>query len=123
MSAAQKTLLGALAACAVVLVALTLHGLRDDPSSARATARASASVASTTPAETPPWQANAETPGGPLPGTVPVSHVDPPRPDAAMPMPPATVIEPPNPALHRLPMDNVGGVDSDRPARAVPGLD
>lgn len=32
-------------------------------------------------------------------------------------------VEPPNPATHRLPMHNPGGLDRYRPARPVPGLD
>lgn len=121
MSAGAKTLLGTLVVTVVVLVGLTVHGLREEvtPASASRTASVSAVVVGTS--EAAPWQA-AASPAAILPGTVPVSQIDPPRPDPAMPMP-AGPVPPPNPALHRPPLDNPGGVDGDRPARAVPGLD
>lgn len=52
-------------------------------------------------------------------GTVPVSQVDPPPPDptASVPSPP---VEPPNPAKHRPPIHNPGGVSRDRPERPAP---
>lgn len=37
--------------------------------------------------------------------------------------PPLRPVEPPNPATHRPPMDNPGGVNRDRPPRPVPGLE
>ena len=57
-------------------------------------------------------------------GAVQVDHVNPPPPPPAMyaPPPPAPT-SPPNPATNRPPRDNPGGVNSDRPARPVPGLD
>lgn len=36
---------------------------------------------------------------------------------------PPEPVEPPNPATHRPPMDNPGGLNRFRPARPVPGLD
>lgn len=118
MSALHKMLLGLLAACACVLVALTLHGLREaprpvtSPDSARpAPAEVTASI------ETTPWQPAPDTRTALPPGTVPVSQIDPPRPDPALSLPPSRVIEPANPALFRPPMDNPGGVDGDRPPR------
>jgi hypothetical protein len=120
MSAAQKTLLGALALTVALLVGLTVDGLREESSrGTRAAARASrAELPSAT--EPAPWHAAADEPVSELPpGTVPVSRIDPPRPDLAMPLPQRPV-EPPNPALHRPPMDNPGGVNGDRPERPSP---
>ena len=116
----MKTLLATLVIVVVVLVGLTVHGLREDssPASVSREAKTASPLAS---AETTPWQA-AASPETILPGTVPVSQIDPPRADPAMPMQ-ALPAPPPNPALHRPPMDNPGGVDGDRPARTVPGLD
>lgn len=117
----MKSILAALGLVVVVLVALTVHGLREQSSPETRTTERSARAPVTSVAEVAPWQAAAP-PEAMLPGTVPVSQIDPPRPDPTVPMPPA-VVEPPNPALHRPPMDNPGGVDGDRPARAVPALD
>lgn len=64
--------------------------------------------------ETPPWQAASKDTAIMPPGTVPVWRVDPPSPDPSAPLPPPPV-EPPNPAQHRPPIHNLGGVDRDRP--------
>lgn len=112
----MKTILAALAVAVVVLVALTLRGLRDDSSPAPNAARTARSVAVAASPSTA-WQAPIGTEeSDPMPGTVPVSQLDPPRPDPAMPMP-VLPAPPPNPALHRPPMDNPGGVNGDRPER------
>jgi hypothetical protein len=114
----QKTVLGGLLVAVAVLVGLTVSGLREEPAPPSASRRASppASAGAELARETPPWQTPPAT-KEPLPaGTVPVWRVDPPRPDPSAPMP-AAVVEPPNPATHRPPMDNPGGVNGDRPER------
>lgn len=128
-----RWLVGGLIVIAAALAVLTLRGLRE-PTGAATRTPAGASGAeragkATSPAatpgapEVPPWQASAAPRAGELlPGTVPVSAVNPPPPDPDAPMPPPPV-EPPNPALHRPPMDNPGGVDGDRPPRPVPGVE
>ena len=133
---AARWALGGLALAVALLVGLTLRGLRDgpEPASTDTDGRAGATRPGTEsrtarpgaplelPDETPPWRA---TPGNTsaLPaGTVPAWQVHPPAPDPSPPLPPAPV-EPPNPAQHRPPMHNPGGVDRDRPARPVPGLE
>ncbi len=130
---ARWALGGSLLAVAL-LVGLTLHGLRDGPPpvSTDTDGRAATTGAATAlpiagrrvspgvAAETPPWRA---TPGNTsaLPaGTVPAWRVKPPPPDRSTPLPPAPV-EPPNPAEHRPPVHNPGGVNRDRPERRVPG--
>lgn len=125
---ATRWALAALAVAVVLLVGLTLHGLRNSPA-ARMSATGSAlpalhpgsGVPPELAREVPPWQATHNTAAVP-PGTVPVWRVDPPRPDPSTPLPP-TPVEPPNPALHRAPLHNPGGVNRDRPERSVPGLE
>jgi len=127
MSTGQKTLLGAMGLAVAVLVGLTVHGLREDPTRASATKATAETPAMTDTggvprhAETPPWQTPRDSKEPLPPGSVPVWRVDPPPPDRAAPMP-AAPVEPPNPATHRPAMDNPGGVNGDRPERAVPGL-
>jgi hypothetical protein len=53
---------------------------------------------------------------------IPAWVVKPPAPDPRTPLPPAPV-EPPSPIAHRPPMHNPGGVNGDRGARPVPGID
>jgi hypothetical protein len=86
-----------------------------------------------------PRQSQGQYQGGqPLPGTaapvkegstrsssphyVPASRLQPPGADPHPVLPP-TPQEPPDPVTHQPPMHNPGGVDGDRPPRAVPGID
>lgn len=60
-------------------------------------------------------------------GAEPQGDVSPPPASAAPPhqtveLQPLGPIEPPNPATHRPPTDNPGGLNRFRPARPVPGL-
>jgi hypothetical protein len=124
--------LGALFAVAALLAGLTLQGLRspsDSPRPESSAGAASSGAAAATPAlpgqpgsETPPWQANPQNTTTLPPGTVPAWQVNPPPPDPSLPLPPPPR-EPPNPAVHRPPMDNPGGVNGDRPERPVPGVE
>lgn len=122
---AARWMLGALMLAVVVLVGLTLHGLRDPRVAIRTPVTGSAaralhpgSGAPMLESETPPWQATPDNTSAALPGTVPTRRVDPPRPDPSirMPLPP---VEPPNPAQHRPPLHNPGGVNGDRPEREL----
>jgi hypothetical protein len=54
-------------------------------------------------------------------GYVPASMLAP-APTGLAPVPPPANEEPPDPASTRLPTHNPGGVDGDRPARPVPGI-
>ncbi len=126
----SRWILIGLAAAVVVLVVLTLRGLRASnepvttvPRNAPATttsAPASKGAAAVTNVanETPPWQATPESTPTLPPGTVPAWKVSPPPPDPSL-SPPSPPREPPNPALHRPSMDNPGGVNGDRPERTV----
>jgi hypothetical protein len=129
-----RWVLGALLLPVILIVALTLHGLRDGPQPVSTDAAGRA--ATTGPAtespiagprvspgladETPPWRARPESTSALPAGTVPAWRVNPPPPDPSPPLPPAP-IEPPNPAKHRPPLHNPGGVDGDRPARPHSG--
>lgn len=127
----SRWILGVLFAVAALLAGLTLQGLHGssdrvtpEPSNAGAAARAS-TAGPAVPGQTtemPPWQATPQNANALPPGTVPAWQVDPPPPDPAQPLPPPPR-EPPNPALHRPAMDNPGGVNGDRPERAVPGIE
>jgi hypothetical protein len=130
--------LGGLVLAVVLLYGFTVHRIGERPQAAsadiedregrvesrsRTRSRAPtkrAAVVEPLPAhETAPWQA---TEVALPPGSVPVAHVDPPPPDPHVVLPPPPV-EPSNPALHRPPLHNPGGVDRDRPPRPVPGLE
>ncbi len=117
--------LGALLLVVAALVGLTLHGLRDPRGATRTLATGSAarsphpgSGAPVHDSEIAPWHATPENASAALPGTVPAWRVNPPRPDPSirMPLPPD---EPPNPAQHRPPLHNPGGVNGDRPERGL----
>jgi hypothetical protein len=75
------------------------------------------------PAPLEPWQVSRENTPPPPEGYVPAWKVRPPRPEqlGQVPLPPPR--EPPEPSLHRPPVENPGGVNGDRPARPVPGIE
>lgn len=75
------------------------------------------------PAALEPWQVSRENTPPPPEGYVPAWKVRPPRPEqlSQVPLPPPR--EPPEPSLHRPPVENPGGVNGDRPARPVPGIE
>lgn len=56
-------------------------------------------------------------------GPPPVSAVSAVSAEKAPELLPPQPVEPPNPATHRPPMDNPGGLNRFRPARPVPGLE
>jgi hypothetical protein len=113
-----RLLLIGLAVAVALLVVLTLQGLRDSPSDGAAQPPSAPATPAKVRTETPPWQATPSNTTDLPPGTVPAWQVDPPRPDPSTPLPPPPR-EPPNPALHRPALDNPGGVNGDRPERAV----
>ncbi len=112
-------LVGATAA----LGAVTLYGLKRKPEPAPGGVSAQPQVVTRAgqPAEGPPWHAPPGDARALPPGTVPVEQIKPPPPDPSAP-PPAPR-EPKNPATHRPPVHNPGGVDGDRPSRKVPGVE
>lgn len=67
----------------------------------------------------PPWEARPDNSPPVAKGYIPAWKIDSPRGDPnARPAP--LPVAPPNPAEHRPPMENPGGVNGDRPPRAVP---
>lgn len=56
-------------------------------------------------------------------GPPPVSAVSAVSAEKAPQLLPPQPVEPPNPATHRPPMDNPGGLNRFRPARPIPGLE
>jgi hypothetical protein len=70
--------------------------------------------------EVPPWASKQEGTAPPPPHHVPAWQLRPPPPSAGDPTP-SPPAEPPNPATHRPPDDNPGGVNGDRPARVLDG--